>query len=61
MWAELLRRLLYELMKEQVFAAERIHGDDTTVPILVKARDQTGRIWTHVGDDPRAGLELSAL
>jgi hypothetical protein len=26
-------RPLYELIKAHVFAAERIHGDDTTVPI----------------------------
>jgi len=28
---------LYELIKAHVFAAERIHGDDTTVPVLAKS------------------------
>src|SRR6202047_46629 len=37
---------LYELIKSHVFAAERIHGDDTTVPVLAKVKTRTGRIWT---------------
>lgn len=44
-------RPLYELIKAHVFAAERIHGDDTTVPVLAKTRTRTGRIWTYVRDD----------
>jgi hypothetical protein len=47
---------LYELIKAHVFAAERIHGDDTTVPVLAKVKTRTGRIWTYVRDDrPSAG------
>src|SRR6267154_3001544 len=47
---------LYELIKAHVFAAERIHGDDTTVPVLAKVKTRTGRIWTYVRDDrPFAG------
>ena len=42
---------LYEVIKAQVFAAERIHGDDTTVPVLAKVKTRTGRIWTYVRDD----------
>jgi transposase len=42
---------LYELIKAHVFAAERIHGDDTTVPVLAKGHCRTGRIWTYVRDD----------
>jgi transposase len=42
---------LYELIKAHVFAAERIHGDDTTVPVLAKMKTRTGRIWTYVRDD----------
>src|SRR5467141_3867884 len=42
---------LYELIKAHVFAAERIHGDDTTVPVLAKVKCRTGRIWTYVRDD----------
>ncbi|SEF14856.1 Transposase [Rhizobiales bacterium GAS191] len=44
-------RPLNELIKEHVFAAERIHGDDTTVPVLAKVKTRTGRIWTYVRDD----------
>jgi len=29
-----------------VFAAERIHGDDTTVPVFAKVKCRTGRLWT---------------
>jgi hypothetical protein len=32
-------------------AAERLHGDDTTVPILAKGKTVTGHIWTYVPDD----------
>ena len=42
---------LYELIKSHVFAGERIHGDDTTVPVLAKVKTRTGRIWTYVRDD----------
>jgi transposase len=47
---------LYELIKAHVFAAERIHGDDTTVPVLAKVKTRIGRLWTYVRDDrPFAG------
>jgi transposase len=42
---------LYELIKAHVLAAERIHGDDTTVPVLAKVKTRTGRLWTYVRDD----------
>ena len=32
-------------------AAERIHADDTTVPVLAKGKTRTGRLWTYVRDD----------
>jgi transposase len=39
-----------------VFTAERIHADDTTVPVLAKGKTRTGRLWTYVRDDrPFAG------
>ena len=34
-----------------MLAAERLHGDDTTVPILAKGKTVTGHIWTYVRDD----------
>ncbi|MGZ2383856.1 transposase [Rhizobium brockwellii] len=42
---------LHSLMEAHVLAAERLHGDDTTVPILAKGKTDTGRIWTYVRDD----------
>lgn len=44
-------RPLHELIKAHVLAAERVHGDDTTVPVLAKGKTRTGRIWTYVRDD----------
>jgi hypothetical protein len=32
-------------------AAERLHGDDTTVPVLAKGKTVTGRCWVYVRDD----------
>ena len=46
MLAPLLRRL-----EAHVFAAERLHGDDTTVPVLAKGKTDTGRCWVYVRDD----------
>jgi transposase len=52
---------LYELIKAHVFAAERIHGDDTTVPVLAKVKTRTGRLWTYVRDDrPFGGADPPA-
>ena len=34
-----------------MLAAERLHADDTTVPVLAKYKADTGRIWTYVRDD----------
>ena len=51
------------LIRAHVLAAERIHGDDTTVPVLApshsvsrmgslaKNRTSIGRLWTYVRDD----------
>jgi hypothetical protein len=32
-----------ETIRAHVFAAERIHSDDTTVPVLAKGKTRTGR------------------
>ncbi len=42
---------LFDLIETHVFAAERLHGDDTTIPILATGQCITGRIWTYVCDD----------
>ncbi|WP_414644784.1 IS66 family transposase [Bradyrhizobium sp.] len=44
-------RPLYALIETHVLAAVRLHGDDTTVPILAKGRTEIGRVWTYVRDD----------
>jgi transposase len=47
---------LFHLIERHVLAAERLHGDDTTIRILAKGKCTTGRIWTYVRDDwPFAG------
>lgn len=42
---------LVELIRRHVLGATRIHGDDTTVPVLAKGKTVTGRLWTYVRDD----------
>ena len=42
----LLRRI-----ESHVFTAERLHGDDTTVPVLAKGKTDIGRCWVYVRDD----------
>jgi transposase len=44
-------RPLVEAIRTHVFAAERIHADDTTVPVQAKGKTRTGRLWTYVRDD----------
>src|SRR6516164_8381677 len=52
---------LTELLRRHVFAAERLHGDDTTVPVLAKNKAVIGRLWTYVRDDrPFAGPDPPA-
>jgi len=46
-----LLRPLHALIEAHVLAAERLHGDDTTVPILARGKAVKGRIWTYVRDD----------
>lgn len=41
---------IHSLIEAHVQAAERLHGDDTTVPILAKGKTDIGRIWTYVRD-----------
>src|SRR5207237_4708623 len=53
---------LVELIRQHVFAAERLHGDDTTVPVLAKGKTITGRVWVYVRDDrPFAGRPSAAV
>ena len=42
---------LHALIEAHVLAAERLHGDDTTIPILAKGQTIKGHIWTYVRDD----------
>jgi transposase len=51
-----LLRPLYELIRAHVFAGDRVHGDETPVPVLAKHETRKGRLWTYVRDDkPFAG------
>jgi transposase len=38
---------LVAVIRAHVLAGERIHGDDTTVPVLAKGKTTTGRLWTR--------------
>ena len=52
---------LIELIRRHVLAAERLHGDDTTIPVLAKGKTIIGRVWTYVRDDrPFAGPDPPA-
>jgi len=50
------------LIRMHVFAAARIHADDTTVRVLAKGKTRTGRLWTYVRDDrPFGGPDPPAV
>jgi transposase len=42
---------LIALIRQHVMAGARLHGDETTVPVLAKNKTVTGRLWTYVRDD----------
>ncbi|WP_066117142.1 IS66 family transposase [Blastomonas sp. CCH11-A4] len=42
---------IFHLIEGHTFAAERLHGDDTTVPVRAKGKTITGRLWNYVRDD----------
>jgi transposase len=46
---------LIERLEAYVFKAQRLHGDDTTIPVLAKGHTDTGRIWAYVRDDSPFG------
>jgi transposase len=48
-------RPLHDRLLAHVLAAERLHGDDTTVPVLAKGKTVIGRCWTYVRDDQPFG------
>ncbi len=38
-------------LEAHVLAASRLHGDDTTVPVLAAGKTDTGRCWVYLRDD----------
>jgi transposase len=47
-------------IEKHIVAAERIHADDTTVPVLAKGKCTTGRLWAYVRDDEPFGGTAAA-
>ena len=61
-WVGQCSRLLAPLIAAlgvYVRSADKLHADDTPVPVLTPGRGQTktGRLWTYVRDDRPAGCE----
>ena len=52
-----LMRPLVEAVGRHVMSAERVHADDTTVPVLDpgRGRTKTGRLWCYARDDQPFG------
>lgn len=46
---------LQDLIEAHTFNAERLHGDDTTVPVMATGKTKTGRFWTYVRNDQPSG------
>ena len=42
---------IHELIEQHVLTAARLHGDDTTVPLLARGGTKTARLWTYVRND----------
>jgi hypothetical protein len=53
---------IFRLIEAHVLAAQRLHGDDTTVPVMAKGKTVTGRLWDYVRDDrPFGGSDPPAV
>lgn len=52
-----LMRPLLAALQRHVLAGDKVHGDDTPVPVLApgEGKTKTGRLWTYVRDDRPAG------
>ena len=62
--AAALMRPLLDALARHVMAAERLHADDTPVPVLAPGagRTKTGRLWVYARDDqPFAGTAPPAV
>jgi transposase len=46
---------IHDRIEAHVLAAARLHGDDTTVPVLAKSKCDIGRCWVYVRDDKPFG------
>jgi hypothetical protein len=48
---------LVEALRRHVMSANKLHADDTPVPVLApgNGKTKTGRLWTYVRDDRPAG------
>jgi transposase len=55
-----LLRPLVDALRMHVLGGEKLHADDTPVPVLCPGRGTTkqGRLWTYVRDDRASGSEL---
>ena len=51
---------LVEALRKHVLAGDRLHGDDTTVPVLEpgRGRTKTARLWTYVRDGRPCGSDV---
>ena len=48
-------RPVFTMIEAHVLAAERLHGDDTTVPLLAKYKTDIARMWDYVRNDQPFG------
>jgi hypothetical protein len=48
---------LVDAMRKHVLSAQKIHADDTPVPVVApgKGKTKTGRVWTYVRAERAAG------
>jgi transposase len=59
--ASALLQPLVDAIRKHVLAGEKIHADDTPVPVLAPGtgKTKTGRLWTYVRDDRAAGIDTA--
>lgn len=55
--SEQLLAPLVDALRRYVLAADKVHADDTPLPVLApgEGKTKTGRLWTYVRDDRPAG------
>jgi hypothetical protein len=61
LWLSGRRSPLVDAIQKHVLAGDKLHADDTPIPVLApgSGKTRTARLWTYVRDDRPAGQDTA--